>query len=109
VSRLDGLSCPTATDCVAVGGGGSPPVSTQTLAEVWNGRAWGVVPTPSPSTYLNDLVSVSCTGPARCMAAGSATVGIDPQTLVESWDGSAWTVLPTPDVPGKINILSGVS
>ena len=109
VSRLDGLSCPSATDCVAVGGGGSPPVSTQTLVEAWDGRAWGVVPTPSPSPSLNDLVSVSCTGPTRCVAAGSAMVGIDPETLIESWDGSAWTVVPTPDVPGKINVLSGVS
>ena len=108
-SRLDGLSCLSATNCVAVGGGGSPPTSTQTLAEAWNGTAWGVVPSPSPSTYLNDLLSVSCTGPTRCVAAGSATVGIDPQTLIESWDGSAWTVVPTPDGSGKVNILNGVS
>jgi len=67
------------------------------------------VPTPNPSTCLNDPVSVSCTGPARCAATGSASVGIDPQTLVESWHGSAWTVVPNPDVPGKINSLSGVS
>ena len=108
-SRLDGLSCVTAVECVAVGGGGSPPTSTQTLAESWNGSSWGVVPTPSPSTYLNDLLSVSCTGPTRCVAAGSTTVGIDPETLVESWDGSAWTVVPTPNVTGKVNILNGVS
>jgi hypothetical protein len=43
-NRLDSVSCTGTADCLAVGGGGNPPDSTQTLAEFWNGTAWGASP-----------------------------------------------------------------
>jgi hypothetical protein len=41
-SVLIGLSCPSASFCVAVG------VGDGTLIETWDGAKWMVVPSPSP-------------------------------------------------------------
>ncbi len=71
------VSCPTAGDCVAVGGDGEPfNVGTQVFAETLSGRTWAtaVLPLPSgddsngPSPYLN---AVSCMAPDLCAAAGA--------------------------------------
>ena len=114
-NRLDSVSCVSSTSCVAVGGGGNPPDSTQTLAEIWNGTSWAVVPSPDPSGYLNGLLGVSCTGSTFCMAVGSTAFeasqeGIPMnQTLAETWDGNAWSVVPSPGVPDSVNAFAGVS
>ena len=114
-NRLDSLSCVSSTSCVAVGGGGNPQESTQTLAETWNGTAWAIVPSTNPSDYLNDLLGVSCTTSTFCMAVGSTAFAASQegipinQTLAESWDGHAWSVVPTPGVPDGVNAFAGVS
>jgi hypothetical protein len=64
-SSLSGISCPTATTCIAVGGD-----SDGTLAAVWNGETWAVEPTPSTSPSA-DLDAVSCTAAVICTAVGS--------------------------------------
>lgn len=45
-TNLYGVSCPSATDCVAVGEDSAAGGST--LVEHWNGSTWSVVPSPSP-------------------------------------------------------------
>ncbi len=58
---LSGVSCTAATACTAVGYRWSNgPLAT--LAEVWNGSAWAVQPTPSPSGQGGPSVlsGVSC-------------------------------------------------
>jgi hypothetical protein len=44
--QLDGVSCPSATDCFAVGFGYTGP--DRTLAERWTGGSWAVVPSANP-------------------------------------------------------------
>jgi hypothetical protein len=85
---LSGISCASATNCVAVGF-----ADPGTLAESWNGSAWTVLPAPPGGP-----TAISCTSAAGCMAIGGKNT--------ESWNGSAWTPLAVP--PLSIN-LSGVS
>lgn len=98
-SALSSVSCPTATDCIAVGstGIGSPP-----LAEHWNGTSW----TLQTTAGLGSLASVSCTAANFCMAVGSSGGAM----LAETRNGTAWTLL-TPVIPSNSDgsYLSGVS
>ena len=47
IAQLTGVACPSATNCNAVGLGLSL-TGAKALVEHWNGRAWSIVPTPSP-------------------------------------------------------------
>src|SRR5215472_10040189 len=73
-SQLDGVSCATATSCLAVG----------TPAEAWTGARWSIVPRPP----AGPLGSVSCPVPGFCQAAGSGAAGARP--LAARWNGLAW-------------------
>ena len=109
--NLSGVSCVSATSCVAVGS--FTPTSdgpTQTLVESWDGSAWSVVPSADPGTGFNELSGVSCTGSTNCVAVGGDYATHQAlRTLVESWDGSAWSVVPSQNVGVGTTYLSGVS
>jgi hypothetical protein len=118
VNELNGVSCPSVTQCVAVGrsgggitepGGSSNPVLA--LAEHWNGSEWTIRPTPSPTgAHGSRLNSVSCPEPNACFAVGSYTRSDGTgATLAEFWDGTRWTILPTPNPTGATSVLNGVS
>jgi hypothetical protein len=51
-SALSGVSCRSATRCIAVGHsvleGGVPAQHLNTLAEKWNGTSWTIVAGPTP-------------------------------------------------------------
>ena len=68
-SDLGGVSCTSATACVAAGraNGGST-----TLAEVWDGTSWSVQATPNPGTSPT-FSGVSCTLATTCTAVGNYT------------------------------------
>ena len=84
-TSLSGVSCPSATFCIAVGAG------VGALIERWNGHTWSVA--ASQIAPGDSLSAVSCTAPTDCMAVGSnRTVG----TLVERWNGTRWSVVATP-------------
>ena len=116
-SELDAVSCPVLSstgtgDCVAAGasqGGSGTPVP---LAEDWNGKAWAIQRTPSPSgARSSELVGVSCPAANACEAVGNYTAGNqDDATLAEAWNGTKWTIQPTPN-PAKSggSTLDGVS
>src|ERR1700722_17314574 len=89
-NQLNNISCTSASLCVAVGqqnvgtGGG-------TLAEVWNGTTWKVVPSADPSAPPGRvLVSLSCVGPSFFPAFGGPGSGPIPET----WNGTVWTLAP---------------
>jgi hypothetical protein len=97
-SRLQGVSCSSASACTAVGFS-----SAGVLAETWNGSAWTLQTTPNPGGS-SELAAVSCTSGRACVAVGSS-VG---ETLAERWDGSNWTLQTTPNPSGD-DVLLGVS
>ena len=81
-SFLNGISCTTMTDCLAVGSEYNGSV-TQTLVEDTNGHKWSAVLSPNPGTVSNFLNSASCPDATICKAVGGS--GAAPtlnQTLV---------------------------
>ncbi len=98
-NHLNGVSCTSSTNCVAVGDYINASHLYQTLAETWNGTIWSVTPSPSPGSYSNTLANVSCTSATSCLAdGGSISSGVG-QTLVETWNGTIWSVIASPN-PG---------
>jgi hypothetical protein len=93
---LQGVSCTSGGFCMAVGISYFGDSFGQTLAEVWNGTNWSVIPTPSPD-LVDQLAGVSCTGPTFCMAIG---------TVIEEWNGSTWSVVPNPMAPATGGLTS---
>jgi hypothetical protein len=47
-SYLNGVSCTSATECIAVGDYTNRAGNYLTLAEVWNGHVWRIQPTANP-------------------------------------------------------------
>jgi len=96
-ARLWGLSCVSATWCMAVGSysvGSAQPV----LSEIWNGKKWTIHRPPTPR-HLNGsaLLGVSCLAKTFCNAVGSSiTSTLLFRSLGETWNGTSWTIRPTP-------------
>jgi hypothetical protein len=100
--ELSGVSCVSATMCVAVGellaGYFSRPI-----IDVWNGTVWSKMASPHNTGVGigNGLGSVSCASATFCMAVGGSTI--------ESWYGHRWRKMPSPDKGHYSNVLNTVS
>jgi hypothetical protein len=108
-----GVSCPSATNCEAVGGYNVQPGISRNLAESWNGKRWTIVTIPNRGPMANVLGDVSCTSASSCVTAGFNEYGPasgpgNGKTLVESWNGSRWVITPSPS-PHADNQLYAVS
>lgn len=75
---------------------------TETMTMHYDGTAWTIVPSPSPSPYPQGtyatLDAVAAISPTNVWAAGGARVqGVDgfvgTHLLIMHWDGSGWTVM----------------
>ncbi len=108
------VSCTSSASCTAVGNYGTSGKNGAglTLAEAWNGTAWSVQTTASPSgATSSSLDSVSCSSASSCMAVGwyfnkSGTEF----TLAEVRSGTSWSISSTPNPSGStFPMLSGVS
>jgi hypothetical protein len=118
-STLTGVSCPSATDCMAVGWSEADDQSSvyYTLAEDWNGTSWAITPTPSPRDPGGgaELTAISCVRSTDCMAVGDTQVfqakngRTVPHPLAESWNGTTWTLVPTPKFAHTSAMLNSVS
>jgi hypothetical protein len=115
VSDFEGVSCPAATRCTAVGFSASSTASgspASPLAEQWNGSTWAIQAVPSAGTGLNELSAVSCPAVTDCTAVGnSAPPGqASTTTLAEGWDGTTWAIQATPPLTGATSSeLRGLS
>jgi hypothetical protein len=110
---LEGLSCVTATDCVATGafttGGGN---GAAPLADSWNGSRWTQLANPKSlsGSEVAALGSVACVAAKSCMATGFDLTSTAGDELAETWNGSAWTMAKTPTAAGALlNEFTGVS
>jgi hypothetical protein len=98
-SELKGVSCVSATWCVAVGTSssiGDPRIMA--LVTLWNGRLWTTMRVRRVNPVLDDLRAVSCTDRDWCVA-----VGVGP--LIEIWNGIRWQAASTQpsDVGGGLS------
>jgi hypothetical protein len=86
------------------------PRQYQTLAEVWNGSKWTVVPSLDPGSD-DYLYGVACSSVDFCVAVGSTQAAEQSvsQSLVELWNGTSWSVTSSPDPGTGSPTLYGVS
>jgi len=104
---LEGVSCPAANMCVAVGSHAGP-TSTVPVAERWNGTAWTAISpvVPAHATFT-EFRGVSCSSAKTCTAVGDTnTGGSVVRPLAERWNGTAWKVQPVPGSPAQLNGVS---
>jgi hypothetical protein len=111
-NQLNGISCLSATDCVAVGSSqGLKTGPARTLIETWNGSSWSITRSPDKGAALdNRLNGITCLTGTDCAAVGDS----GDRTLAESWNGTAWTVVPSANKgpansANTANQLAGVS
>jgi hypothetical protein len=105
-SYLTGVSCASATSCVATGlrytaGASSQPTATG-FTEVRSGTTWTVHAIPVPAGRDSALGGVACTSPIRCFAAGSTMQHVNhdyryPYAAI--WNGATWSSIPVSPVP----------
>jgi hypothetical protein len=106
---LSAVSCSRPTACMAVGQFFTGQ-RDRSLIELWNGSVWSIVPSPTVVGSTEDqLLGVSCTGPAACVAVGATGTNQGGNTLIESWNGLVWSIVPSPNVASKETQLNGVS
>ncbi len=93
---VGGISCPSGSSCVAVGGftSGDSPSRYVPLVERWNGTVWSIeaVPAPVGVRLSSRLTSVSCTSPTACTAVGESASPDGTTPLVERWNGTTWSI-----------------
>lgn len=107
---LNGVTCPTATRCVAVGyWAKTTSAALEPLAELWSGTTWKIDAQPAaPSTDIRNLKAVSCLSTTFCMAVGDRTQGTPDLTLSEYGNGTTWTAKNPANVTGAANYLNGL-
>jgi hypothetical protein len=106
---FQGISCPTANECVAVGN----TVDTKqgyyhALAERWSGGAWHLSTVKgAPSAFLG----VSCPAAGRCFASGYTFPSVPgyAHQLIETWNGRAWSTQQPAQTAGLGGVLEHVS
>jgi hypothetical protein len=101
-TSLNGVSCVSSSDCVAVGGYDlSAGCCVQPLSERWNGTNWMLLPAISVNA-ASDFNGISCPSSTSCDAVGFSSPGTSAlSTLAEHWNGSAWRVRTTPNPAGS--------
>jgi hypothetical protein len=110
-SFLGGVSCPSPSDCTAVGvgnGDGTP----FPLSERWRGGRWNLSTIPAPvGAAENQLNGIACPATDRCVAVGTVgpTRGVL-STEALGWNGRTWHLQKIPTLPGAgLNAVSCVS
>lgn len=95
LTRLDAVSCPTATSCLAVGQSFTDKIGrySRAFAESWDGKGWRVEHPPTiTGRNQSNLTAVSCSAARECEAVG----GDVRDALATRWSGGKWTEQPTP-------------
>jgi hypothetical protein len=111
-SLLNGVSCPTARTCEAVGTYTDAGGHTATLAERWHHRRWEIQSTPDPVGATSSVLNgVSCRRGKACEAVGSyVDAGGATLALAEHWNGRRWEIQTIPSPGGATSsVLNGVS
>jgi hypothetical protein len=89
-NELKGVAAVSASNAWAVGSYKNGSGVSQTLVEHWNGTAWKVQKSPSPSTTDNELKGAAAVSSSDVWAVGTYDKGTLGRTLVERWNGTAW-------------------
>jgi hypothetical protein len=108
---LIGVSCPSSSDCTAVGQGNGMGTPI-TLGERWRDGRWSLEAVPSPiGAAENQLNAIACPATDRCVAVGTVgpTLGTFSAEALR-WNGTTWHLQQMPTLPGAgLNAVSCVS
>jgi hypothetical protein len=112
-ASLDGVSCSSATMCIAVGTSYDAQKNERAaIVERWNGTDW-IASTAALAGVETLLSSVSCTSETSCFAVGSARAEVSSaerrKIVAEEWNGSSWSVAATISPGGWSSELSSIS
>jgi hypothetical protein len=107
-NRLEGVSCPAAGTCEAVGSYYNGH-AYQSLAEALTVGTWSLQKSPDASVANNELDGVSCPAPGTCEAVGFYSNGSSQQPLVAALSAGAWHKQTGPGETGTGNALAGVT
>jgi hypothetical protein len=109
-----GLSAVTAISLTDVWAVGSQSYPERPFIMHWNGTAWSIVPSPSPtgawSAWLSDVVVI--TAQDVWAFGGQYSTPPDqqaPQLLVEHWNGASWQIVSSPPLPPTTSRFGGAS
>jgi hypothetical protein len=77
------------------------------MIEHWNGSAWSLIASPSPSTFDNELFGVSALNSTDIWAVGEqrSAFGQPFQSLAEHWNGTTWSLIATPNTTGDNEVI----
>ncbi|HEU4682194.1 MAG TPA: S8 family serine peptidase, partial [Gemmatimonadales bacterium] len=102
VSGLDGVSCTSASSCVAVGGSYVEGNKMIAIAAYWNGSKWSIQTIPG---FASDwrLSGVSCVSATSCFAVGTRQDAPGSSAIAAQWNGSSWSMSVVSAPAGLIN------
>jgi hypothetical protein len=100
-ASLDGVACPAAGSCVAVGNytksGGKAAAA---LIDTLSGGTWTAAAAPLPTDAVAGrfatLLGISCPAASNCVATGSYTQRSGPRFLAETLSADKWIAEPPP-------------
>jgi hypothetical protein len=112
---LNRISCPSPTECMAVGYYTTDANLQVSWAQRWNGSGWVMEETPNPAgVTLSSLDVVSCSSDGSCMALGTMCTSLSDcgsgsstdtqRTFAERWDGHQWSIVAAP-LPAKDGVI----
>ncbi len=96
---LNGISCPSASTCVAVGNRQTSTKAAHALAYLWDGKTWSVSAAASPAGALwTVLDSVDCFTAMDCIAVGDADNSVKGSGYFfgERFSGTSWSLFSMP-------------
>lgn len=94
---MNGVSCVSESDCVAVGQSGGIGTSLSTaMAQRWDGSNWLSMPA-IPNATTASVNAVSCSVANACTAVGNTNGG---PALAVRWNGVAWSAQSPPSPAG---------
>jgi len=110
-ASISGISCPSASRCIAVGSYLDAKGNTQAMLLTRSGGKWTAAKAPLPagaaSNPWTDIAAVSCPAVARCTAAGGYTNSASELVgLLLFWSGKAWRAVPAPAAAHQLTAIS---
>ena len=98
---LQGVSCNSSTECMAVGLSVNSASAELPYAARWHNGTWSVEALTSPAAANAVLEGVSCPSARSCLAVGFSedTTGTK-AAFSERWNGATWTIISPKAPPG---------
>ncbi len=104
---LQGVSCPSASECIAVGYSKTASGGWVNYSVRWSGGTWSALSTPNATGSVeSELDAISCVSATFCVADGwyNDEAGSSRGVIV-IWNGTSWSV----STPASTEVLSNVS